>query len=218
MPLYGELPILETSTGSKVPGFPVQILNPHKTAVLRLPTTDELMTYMQAQRELYRDLGRRKGQAEPVSTPAADQRLFRAIRIDAGPDSIDFDDAEALRAIQLLLKQQIASCERAGDTYIISLDTIFGKVTHTVSIPFEADAFTYRRGMYRSIDLPHGVEERRFPPEAPVTLYDKVFVSAEGYTSEFASLKSIPPHHKRAVVLELMSALAALDPSFDPNS
>jgi len=36
--MYGELPEIQTSTGETINGFPVQILRPAKTAVLRLPT------------------------------------------------------------------------------------------------------------------------------------------------------------------------------------
>ena len=64
--MYGELPEIQTSTGETINGFPVQILRPAKTAVLRLPTNPEMSGYLNQQKTLYRDLGRRKGQSESV--------------------------------------------------------------------------------------------------------------------------------------------------------
>ena len=210
--MYGELPELTTADGKQINALPVRILNPEKLAVLRLPTPDELLAYLSAQRSLYRDLGRRKGRSEDVPTPKADQTLFTAIRLDRTSGE-DFDDAEALYAISLITRHRIDSCERVGQTYIITLSTLFGPTTHTLSIPTEKDAMDYRRAVYVATDLPHGVEERRFPPEVPCRLYDKVVVSSTGYAPD----TPVPPHHKRAVVAELMSTLAGLDPSMDPN-
>lgn len=216
---YGELPLIETATGEKIPGFPVSVLNPPKTAVVRLPTSVELMTFLSAQRSLYRDLGRRTGQAEDLPTPKADQALFNAIRIDK--DGEAFDDAEAAYAIGIVTRHKVTSCERQGQEYVVTVNTMFGETVHTVGIPFQADMAVYRRSVYKPLDLPHGVEERRFPPEAPVNLYDKVFRQATGYSavdgggSVLSSV--IPPHHKRAVVNELMTALSLLDPDFAPN-
>jgi len=55
--------------------------------------------YLNQQKTLYRDLGRRKGQSESVPNPKSDLDLFARIRIDKGPD---FDEAEAARAIGCL--------------------------------------------------------------------------------------------------------------------
>ena len=216
--MYGELPE-QTSTapdGKTIRAFPVSIQNPPKSALLRLPTTDELLVYMSAQRSLFRDLGNRKTETESVQTPKADQALFRAVRLDhPTDDSLEFDDAEALKAINDLLFHRLESCERDGEHYIVVLRTPFGPVTHTVSIPFERDLAEYRRTVVKVRDLPHNVSEWRFPPDVPIKLYEKLVVSTNGYTD--SSISAIPPHHKRAVVSELVSTLASLDPSSDPN-
>ncbi len=213
--MYGELPEIETSTGETVHGFPVQILRPAKTAVLRLPTNAEMSGYMSQQKTLYRDLGRRKGQSESVPNPKADLELFTRIRIDKGPD---FDEAEAARSIGLLTRQRVTKCEREGETYRVTLLTVFGETVHVVNIPFEKDLAIYRRNVFKAMDLPHGVEERRYPPEAADRLYDAVAVSISGYVESIKTAE-VPPHHKSSVVLEVVSAVGDLDPELpDPNS
>jgi hypothetical protein len=209
--MYGDLPSIKLAgSDEEVPGFPVQIPNPPKQAVLRLPKPEELMTYLSAQKSLYRDLGRRMGESEEVSTPKEDQKLFTAMRIDRG---VEFDDAEALLAISQITRHRVVSCEQDGLTYVIKLQVIGGETTHTVAIPFQSDLQEYRRYVYKSRDLPHGVEERRFPPEVPVKLYDKIIKSTTGYVDGVP----VPPHHKRSVIGELLSAIASLDPDFSPN-
>jgi hypothetical protein len=213
--MYGELPQIETTGGESIQGFPVQILRPAKTAVLRLPSNQEMRDYLNQQKTLYRDLGRRKGQSENVPNPKSDLDLFNRIRIDKGPE---FDEAEAARAIGLLTRQRVTKCEREGEAYRITLATVFGETQHEISIPFEKDLAVYRRNVFKAIDLPHGVEERRYPPEAAERLYDAAIVSISGYIPSIGKT-DVPPHHKSTIVLELVSAVGDLDPDLpDPNS
>jgi hypothetical protein len=214
--MYGELPEIETSTpGESIHGFPVQILRPAKTAVLRLPSNQEMRDYLNQQKTLYRDLGRRKGQSESVPNPKSDLDLFNRIRIDKGSE---FDEAEAARAIGLLTRQRVTKCEREGESYRITLATVFGETQHIINIPFEKDLVIYRRNVFKAIDLPHGVEERRYPPEAAERLYDASILSISGYVDSIKP-PDVPPHHKSTVVLELVSAIGDLDPELpDPNT
>ena len=69
----------------------------------------------------------------------------------------------------------------------------------------------YRRTVFKALDLPHGVEERRYPPEAAVRLYDATVVSISGYVDS-TKPTDVPPHHKSSVVLEVVSAIGDLDP------
>jgi hypothetical protein len=72
--------------------------------------------------------------------------------------------------------------------------------------------------VFKAIDLPHGVEERRYPPEAAERLYDAAVVSVSGYVDSITK-ENVPPHHKSTVVLELVSAIGDLDPELpDPNN
>ena len=239
--MYGELPEIKTTTADGmasegVRGFPVEIPEPRKMALLRLPTNEELMQYLAAQRSIYRNLSARQGEGEDVPSPDADRRLFHAIRLDSGEP---FDDAEMLKAIGMITRHRVIGCERDGSTYKIILATPFGRTVHTVKIPTEKDQQIYRRDVLKVRDLPHGVEERRFPPGAPVALYDKVLVDVAGYLAVSGNghgsaptgqsvagqggnaggnAGNVPPHHKRAVVTELMSALMSLDPVLEDES
>ena len=95
---------------------------------------------------------------------------------------------------------------------------MFGATEHVVNIPFEKDLAVYRRTVFKALDLPHGVEERRYPPEAAERLYDATVVSISGYVDSIKAA-DVPPHHKSSIVLELVSAVGDLDPELpDPNS
>jgi len=168
---------------------------------------------MSGSKTLYRDLGRRKGEQEDVPNPAADIKLFKAIRIDK--DGEEFDEFEALYAIGVITTHRVTECVRDGQEYMIKLVTLFGDTTHRVRIPYQKEIADYRRTMYKVRDMPHGVEERTFPPQAPVKLYDAVIQEANGY---LMGIGGVPPHHKRAIVSELMTAITLLDPDIDPNS
>jgi hypothetical protein len=216
--MYGDLPEIETKDGQKIQGFPVSIPRPKKTAVLRLPSNEEMIEYLSKQRSIYRDLGQRKGEGESVPNPQSDLDLFGKIRIDKiTDDSQKFDAAEAAKALRQITMQKIDGCIPEGDGYRITLNTRFGATVHVIKIPFEKDLAMYRQTVYKARDLPHNIEERRFPPEAPIRLYDSAIESVEGYTENYDP-KSVPPHHKAAVIFELVSAINDLDPALDPNS
>ena len=213
--LYGKLISIRTADGNSIDGFPVVIANPPKTAVLRLPTNAELMAYLGKQRSRYKDLGRRKGQPVPVSTGKADLELFTKLRL-AGTGE-PFDEFEAGTAINKMMRQRIIDCERVGQSYKISLETVFGTTVHVIGIPTEKDMDAYLRNFMVPTDLPHGVTERRFPPEVPVNLYDACIESVSGYIPRITKL-DVPPNHKASVCMELASALNEQGAVDDPNS
>jgi len=71
----------------------------------------------------------------------------------------------------------------------------------------------YRRGAYQETSLQHNAREVRVRLEAQVKLYDKIVGETTGYTNG-----TIPPHHKRSVIFEVVAALNELDPEVSPNS
>lgn len=219
--MYGELPEVEVvvsidgetvPTLDKLHGFPVHIPNPEKTALLRLPTPGELIAYMSAQRDLYKDLGRGMGEEEDAPNLKAAVKLFTAVRLD--PNGTPFDDSEAQYSIDQLTRLSTLDCSRDGQTYVVQLNTMFGVVTHTVSIPFIRDLAEYRRNAIRSRNLPNAYTERRYPPEAAVRLFDKIVIGSVGY----ADGVEVPPHHKRAVCAAVSITLSQMDAGPDPNS
>ena len=232
--MYNDLPTLTTADGQQTTGFPILIRNSPtgpKTAVLRLPTSAELLDWFAQQKDVIKTLGR--GQTEEVAalTPKADQRLFRTIRIDrlAGADTgdgagmgVEFDDDEALYALGQITRHRVESCERDGQTFVVVLTTTWtDRLTHTVRIPYESEISKYRRAAVTVRSLPNGYIEQRLNVGAAVELYDSILVSADGYGagSVVGSVAgSVPPHHKRTVIVKLLTELSLLDPALDPNS
>jgi hypothetical protein len=204
--MYGDIPAA---------GITIRVPNPPKTAQLRLPTNDEILDRLDQQKSIRRTIGRRKSQTEFVPNTKADLDLFNRIRLDK--DGPEFDEFEAGNAISKLTFCEVTDCERAGDEYRIALKTTFGETVHTLKIPTQRDITIYRRTVVSSIDLPHGQEELRYRIEPAIALYDSVVTGIEGYTDAFKPA-DVPPHHKSAVVVELVQAIDDLDPALDPNS
>jgi hypothetical protein len=211
--LYGELPVV-TIDGQELRGVTVRVANPPKTAVLGLPTNQQMMERLDQQKSIRRTIGRRKSQTEFVPNLKADLDLFGKIRQDKGAD---FDEYEASNAIGKLSYCEVTDCQRVGDEYRVTIKTPFGETAHTLRIPTQRDITLYRRTVVSATDLPHGQEELRYRIEPAVTLYDAVSAKIEGYAASFKPADT-PPHHKSAAVVELISAIDDLDPDLDPNS
>ncbi len=210
--LYGEVPEI-TVDEQALNGWQFRVHNPEKTAVLRLPSAREMYDRLAQQTSIRRMLGRRKSTTDFLPNPKADLALFTAIRQDQGEA---FDADEAAAAIGRLTRVEVTDCTREGDQYRITLKTPFGDTVHWLSIPLVPAIMQYRRTALVSVDLPHNQEQLKYPPEPPVTLYDGAFKKVEGYAESF-KLADIPPHHKSAVVVELVQAVDELDADFNPN-
>ncbi|HEY6272619.1 MAG TPA: hypothetical protein VIX19_11585 [Terriglobales bacterium] len=234
--MYGELDLIKTTQGGEVAAIPIVIANPPKAAALRLPTAEEIAAYTASIRQLIRRIGRRQTEEQDVPNHEAERKLFEAIRLDRTGE--EFDEAEMRHAIDIAMRHNVASCERSGDQYVVKVVTLWGVTLHTCRVPKTAELQTYRDHVIKSRELPHNVEERRFPPEVPARFYDAIILSVEGYAPNFnvavgtvngnrhafegaelkAILPQIPPHHKRSVAGEVSGALYDLDPQLDPNA
>jgi len=212
--LYGELPVV-TIEGVELKGITVKIANPPKTAVLGLPTNQQMLERLDQQKSIRRSIGRRKSQTEFIPNLKADLDLFTKIRQDKG--GAEFDEYEAGNAVSKLTYCEVTDCQRAGDEYQVTVKTPFGATIHRVGIPTQRDIAFYRRMVVSATDLPHGQEELRYRIQPAVTLYDSVAVGIEGYADSYKPA-DVPPHHKSAVVVELVQAIDDLDPALDPNS
>jgi len=209
--LYGELPELKTASGGDaVKGFPVEILNPPKRAVLRLPTDEELMDRLSKNRTIVTDLGRGRSDSKAIPNTKADLELFGKIRIDDGPE---FDEFEAARAIGKITYCRVVSCERVGSQFEIKLETYSGEIVHTLKSPLESAMWKYRESILVRRDLGRNKEELRYRYPVAVELYD----ACEGTAVGYAPGSAIPPHHKFNVALDLARAVDELDHPADPN-
>lgn len=196
-------------------GITIKVPSPPKAARVRLPTGDEMLGRLAQQKSIRRTIGRRKSQTQFVPNPQADLALFNQIRLDK--DGVEFDEFEASNAVSKLTFCEVTDCERVGDEYRITLKTPFGDTIHTMRIPTQRDITVYRRTVVSATDLPHGQEELRYRTEPAIDLYGSVASKAEGY-ADSVKLTDVPPHHKSAVVVELVQAIDDMDPQIDPNS
>jgi len=213
--LYGELPEVTLPNGQTARAVRIKNPNPPKLAFLRLPTSEEIITRLGQQKSIRRNLGRRKSQSESVPNLKADLALFNGIRLDK--DGPEFDEYEASNAISKLTYCEVTGCERVGDEYRITLRTPFGDTIHNMRVPTLRDVSIYRKSVVSSMDLPYGQEEVRFRVEPAIDLYSAVASKIEGY-AEGTKPVDVPPHHKQAVVIDLVFAIDDLDPAIDPNS
>lgn len=214
--LYGELPENTLESGT-LRGVPVKNINPPKTAILRLPTSQEILDRFASQRSVRTPTGRgRSASSESSFVPnyEAELALFNTLRLDTGEP---FDQYEATKAIARLFFHEVTSCERDGEQYQITLKTFFGDTVHTLNMPTEKDMGIYGRvPSVRVIDLPRGKQEVRLRLGPAIDLYDTVAANIKGYAANITS-KDVPPHHKSAVVIELTQALDELEEEQVPN-
>jgi hypothetical protein len=234
--MYGELKTIETVNGNDVPGIPVEIRNPHKTAVLRLPTAEEVAAYTASIKTLTYRLGRGISRSETIPNRDAERKLFETIRLDKSGEP--FDEYEMQYAINIALFTETDPYEREGDEYVVGVKTPWGRTVHRCRMPLTREISAYREGVIRSREMRHNTEEQRYPPDVPVAFYDAIIVSVEGYSPQInvpvgttngashafvgdelkAFVSKIPPHHKRQVAAEVSGALYDLDPAIDPNA
>jgi len=213
--LYGNLPDVKLADDTVVKGVTVRVPNPLKSAVLRLPTSEEMLIRLESQKSIRRNIGRRKSQTEFIPNPKADLDLFNKIRLDKNGD--DFDEYEAATAVSKLTYCEVIDCQETDAEYRVTLKTPFGEVVHTLAKPSEKDLFIYRRSVLSSTDLPHGQEELRYRIEPAIALYGSVAKKVEGYAEGIDKL-DVPAHHKSAVIVELAQSSAEIDLAIDPNS
>lgn len=213
--LYGNLPDVKLPDGTVAKGVTVRVPNPPKAAVLRLPTSEEMLIRLESQKSIRRSIGRRKSQTEFIPNPKADMDLFNKIRVDkTGPE---FDEYEAATAVSKLTYCEVIDCQETDAEYRVTLKTPFGEVVHALGKPSEKDLFIYRRSVLSSVDLPHGQEELKYRTEPAIALYGSVVKKTEGY-AEGIQPADVPPHHKSAVIVELAQSSAEIDLAIDPNS
>jgi len=207
---YGDLQTVKVGDADHQ-GFPITVHNPRKVAILRLPTSAEMIARIDSQKSIQKSLGLGKSISEPVPNPEADLRLFGQIRV-AGAD---FDEFEARNAISKLTEVDVLESVRDGDRYTITLKTPFCKTVHHLKIPTDKALHFYRRSIVASTSMRHGIEELKYRASAGIDLYDSAVIDFEGY----AEGTEVPAHHKFCVAGDLSESCKEFDPfDFDPNS
>src|ERR1017187_7719896 len=100
---YGDLPTIKSADGTRsIQGFPVAVINPPKTALLRLPSDQEVIDRVSKETTLQKELGRGQSKYTPVPMFDVNLDLFNRLRIDKGEVGEEFDQWEATDAINRL--------------------------------------------------------------------------------------------------------------------
>jgi len=99
-----------------------------------------------------------------------------------------------------------------GDAFRVTLRVLGGTVNHTLRMPSAKDAFEYRRGFARVLDLPYNRQELIINLAPAAALFKKLLESSEGYAGE------APIIHQAVAVKAAIDALdGAFQESGDPN-
>lgn len=173
-----------------------------KRCVVRYPTDAELCKRVRDQRTVVHELGRGKTRMETPNADAVDFALFRQIRVDK--DGPEFDEAEGCAVISKIERCEVIDSERIGEQFRITLRVPKAEVVHVLRGPLQSEKKEYGRGAMSRTGSRRS-EEIRIALEPAGVLYDKLFVSTEGYVN------GAPINHKAVVISEILYQLNVED-------
>ena len=196
--------------------FEVHILSGGEKAVtLRYPTDEELCERTRRLKTVRRSLGGGRSQFEITNMAEVNADLFSKIRLSQNGHAETFDDAEASRFIDKLLRVDVEDISREGDGFRVDLRVAGGKgglkVAHVLRMPTQKDILEYRRASARSIDGRRHTDIR-LSLEPTQALYEKLVARLEGYGET-----RVPVHHKDAVILEIVQQMETDSDDLDPE-
>lgn len=175
-----------------------------KTVRVRFPSDDEWTERQRRRKITIKQLGR--GVSETIIGHAedADAELLARIRV-ADEKAPEVDPFEASRIIEQLSQADVDDVVHTGDSFRVTLRVLGGTVIHLLKMPSAKDAFEYRRGFARVLDLPYNRQELTINLAAAGALYKKLITATEGYAGE------APIIHQAVAV---KAAIDALDAGF----
>jgi len=180
-----------------------------KAIRVRFPTDEEWIERQRGRKLIIKHLGRGVTETVVAGGEEADAELLARIRDGEGPE---VDHFEASRIIEQLAQADVDEVVREGDAFRVVLRVLGGTVAHLLRMPSAKDVIEYRRRFARVLDLPYGKQELRVNLEAAGELYQKLLLSADGYTG------AIPIVHQAVAVKAAIDELdALLAGDGDPN-
>ena len=192
---YGTLPQVTLQDGSTVNGFTVHIPSPEKTAVCRLPTNKEILTYLQKEADK---------ENKRLNTPQGtnELELFNLMRLDK--DGVAFDEYEAYYVVAevIMLRALPIDSQKEGESFTVTLETGFGLTTHVFRMITMKELAMYRKALGTGID---------WYSNPDIELYDKCIKRVEGYAEDTAPV-DVPPHHKTRALIPLLRFYSTFDP------
>ena len=203
--MYGDIP---------AEGITINVPNPPKTARVRLPTSQEMLDRLAPAEVDPAHHWPAKSQTQFVPNPKADLDLFNQIRLDK--DGVEFDDSRPATP------SRSSHSARSPTASVLATSTV-SRSRRRLGTPSTRCA-SRRRGIHpvpahghlrdRSParpggdSLPHGTGHRSV----------RLCGRQGRRLQRRLKMTDVPPHHKSAVVVELVQAIDDLDPQIDPNS
>lgn len=180
-----------------------------KVVKVRFPTDDEWIERQRRCKVIVKKLGR--GIYETVVSEAqeADAALLARIREGEGPE---VDPFEASRIVEQLSLADVEDVVQDGGVFRVTMRVLGGVVSHRIKMPSAKDAFEYRRGFVRVLDLPYNRQEITLNIAAASEMYQRLVAGHEGYAGD------VPVIHQAVAVKAAIDALdAAIQEAGDPN-
>jgi hypothetical protein len=181
--LYGQAHTITLEDATTLDGYRVKIPYPEKSAVVRLPTDQEVAAYS--------DLPHK----EDDRTPEVD--LFAKLLLHLDGDA--FDEYECAYIINNLLSVSATGCVREGHNCRVTLKTPFGEVVNVLRMPSIKEITLFRSAVVS--------ENAKGVRTAHVSLFDKLQQSSEGYADGF----QVPLFHKAPCIGEVYAQLVKFD-------
>lgn len=145
--------------------------------VVRVPTNEDSARHAALCRTIFQNHGR--GQSEtPVDSATAAHALYYAVRVDGAQD---LDAVMAKRFIGLLGAFQIRDGRLEGDAYLMEAMIRPQAVAIRLKAPTTKSVLDYRMRAFQLISLPHRPTPMISRLGEAAVLFDRCFVSAEGY-------------------------------------
>jgi len=157
--------------------FSLRLESGPAAVVVRFPTDEDWARHAALCRTVFKNLGRGKSETE-VESAKADHALYNTVRLDGSPD---LDAVEVGCIVELLGAFDIRDCRQEGDAYLIEATIHAQAVVIRLKAPTTKAVLDYRKRAFQLISLPHGRTQMISRISEAAALFDRCFVSAEGY-------------------------------------
>ena len=151
---------------------------------------------------MVKQLGR--GISETTVSNGEDVDAALVAKIRAGEDPA-VDAFEAMKVVEQFSLAEVDDVVPVGDTFKVTLRVLGATTVHLLKMPSAKDAFEYRRGFARLLDLPFGRQEVTINIGSAAAPHKKLLTATEGYVGD------VPIIHQAVAV---KAAIDAMDTAF----
>jgi hypothetical protein len=164
-----------------------------RSVVVRFPTDAELAERQRRRPVLIRNQGRGVSEQVPAEPGEPDLALFDKIALNGRPS---VTKEEAFQIAEILTSTTVLGVEVDGDRALVTMHVMTGlTVRHSLDVPTAGRVVLFRRGAFKMLSQPYGVQQIRVNAEAGARLWDDCHGSSQDYAGG-----AIPAIHKDAAV------------------